>query len=172
MSPVAAVPRVGDSVSAALKSELAFYTPLGGSQGRKYTRMACKPDSVRPGPWSGIWWPFLWSRCCQRDQAADPGLWARKPWARTPARPLFGIAPGGACHAGAVASPPVGSYPTFSPLPPTWSGVSLRYRRWRSVLCGAFPRVAPAGRYPAPFFCGVRTFLAPFAKHAVIRPSA
>ena len=30
---------------------------------------------------------------------------------------LVGIAPGGACHARAVTSPPVGSYPTFSPLP-------------------------------------------------------
>ncbi|SHG85964.1 hypothetical protein SAMN05444003_1250 [Cognatiyoonia sediminum] len=30
-----------------------------------------------------------------------------------------------------------------------------------SVLCGAFPGVAPAGRYPAPLLCGVRTFLDP-----------
>ncbi len=29
----------------------------------------------------------------------------------------------------------------------------------RFVLCGAFPGVTPAGRYPAPLFCGVRTFL-------------
>ena len=28
-----------------------------------------------------------------------------------------------------------------------------------SLLCGAFPGVAPAGRYPAPLFQGVRTFL-------------
>ena len=30
---------------------------------------------------------------------------------------LFGIAPGGACHAGLVTKTPVGSYPTLSPLP-------------------------------------------------------
>ena len=38
-----------------------------------------------------------------------------------------------------------------------------RYRRNRrqSILCGAFPGVAPAGRYPAPLFHGVRTFLDP-----------
>jgi len=30
---------------------------------------------------------------------------------------LFGIAPGGACHASPVARPAVGSYPTVSPLP-------------------------------------------------------
>src|SRR5258708_22319091 len=43
----------------------------------------------------------------------------------------------------------------------------------RSVLCGTFPRVAPAGRYPAPCFRGARTFLtAPVARrHAAIRPS-
>ncbi len=29
----------------------------------------------------------------------------------------------------------------------------------RSLLCGAFPGVAPAGRYPAPLLRGVRTFL-------------
>lgn len=35
------------------------------------------------------------------------------------------------------------------------------YRRnsRRSVLCGAIPGVTPAGRYPAPLPCGVRTFL-------------
>ena len=35
----------------------------------------------------------------------------------------------------------------------------LQCRR-RFVFCGAFPRVAPAGRYPAPSSSGVRTFLA------------
>ena len=34
-------------------------------------------------------------------------------------RPLFGIASGGACRAGSVARPAVGSYPTVSPLPCT-----------------------------------------------------
>ena len=29
----------------------------------------------------------------------------------------------------------------------------------RSVFCGTFPGVAPAGRYPAPYFRGARTFL-------------
>jgi len=40
-----------------------------------------------------------------------------RPWPKTCPRAwsLFGIAPGGACHAGAVASPAVGSYPTVSP---------------------------------------------------------
>ena len=44
----------------------------------------------------------------------------------------------------------------------------------QSDLCGAFPRVAPAGRYPAPLPHGVRTFLDPRPKTrtAATRPSA
>ncbi|SLN58862.1 hypothetical protein AQS8620_02604 [Aquimixticola soesokkakensis] len=82
------------------------------------------------------------------------------------ARSLFGVAPGGACRAASVASRAVGSYSTVSPLP--------RYTG-RSVLCGAIPGVAPAGRYPAPLLDGVRTFLAPKSKRyrpAAIQPSA
>ena len=36
---------------------------------------------------------------------------------------LFGIAPGGACHAGLVTKTPVGSYPTLSPLPEKTGGL-------------------------------------------------
>ncbi len=51
------------------------------------------------------------------------------------ARSLFGIAPGGACRAGSVARPAVGSYPTVSPLP----GVS----RWRTFgIAGGLISVA------------------------------
>ena len=75
--------------------------------------------------------------------AANPGLCGPSTHAASDTRPLFGIAPGGACHAVCVATSAVGSYPTFSPLPP--------YRR-QSVLCGAIPRVTPAGYYPAPCF--------------------
>ncbi len=37
---------------------------------------------------------------------------------------------------------------------------TLTMQSWRSVFCGAFPWVAPAGRYPAPLPHGARTFLA------------
>ena len=42
---------------------------------------------------------------------------------------------------------------------------------WPSLLCGAFPGVAPAGRYPAPLPHGVRTFLGtlPLRDHPAIR---
>ena len=38
------------------------------------------------------------------------------------AEPLLGVAPGGACRAGPVARPAVGSCPTVSPLPPACGG--------------------------------------------------
>src|SRR5438105_4243028 len=88
------------------------------------------------------------------------------------------------------------------PAAPTWScsrwGLPCRRRcRWRGALlphhftlaarrpegrtgsavcfCGTFPGVAPAGRYPAPYFRGARTFLPPSGiwpeRRAAIRPS-
>ena len=78
--------------------------------------------------------------------------------------PLCGLAPGGVCHAAAVAGGAVRSYRTLSPLP-----AASEDGRRRSALCGTFPGVAPAGRYPAPCFRGARTFLPP--KRAAIRPS-
>ena len=36
---------------------------------------------------------------------------------------------------------------------------AIRNAPRRSVLCGTFPRLAPAGRYPAPYVHGARTFL-------------
>src|SRR4249920_2760248 len=64
---------------------------------------------------------------------------------------LFGFAPGVVCHAVSVAGYAVRSYRTFSPLP--------RLTTRRFILCGTFPGVAPAGRYPAPYVDGARTFL-------------
>ena len=79
------------------------------------------------------------------------------------AESLFGLAPGGACHAVRVATSAVGSYPTLSPFPPP--------RRRRFAFCGAIPRVTPGGRYPPPCFRGARTFLDPLARTAIARPS-
>ena len=78
-------------------------------------RRACKPDFVhRLRGWMTI--PLV--RPLPDGSSCLPGsAGARWPCGLRRARSLFGIAPGGACHAGAVASPPVGSYPTVSPLP-------------------------------------------------------
>ena len=86
------------------------------------------------------------------------------PLANNPALPsLFGLAPGVVCHAGSVAGPAVRSYRTFSPLlPPPLTPPPQAGEGWvgeRFVLCGTVPGVAPAGRYPAPYVDGARTFL-------------
>ena len=117
-------------------------SPPGGGEPVEERQTACKPGSVQPV--AGPVRPFLWSphRCGLR--AANPGGRAGPPLRQrlsAPRRPpLFGLAPGGVCRAAAVAGSAVGSYPTVSPLPvrPKPAG--------RSVLCGTFPGVAPAGR--------------------------
>jgi len=81
------------------------------------------------------------------DPDINPGRDLR---ARAPS--LFGLAPGGVYRAACVAAGAVRSYRTVSPLPHP-------KRARRSVLCGTFPKLAPAGRYPAPHVHGARTFL-------------
>ena len=49
---------------------------------------------------------------------------------------LFGLAPGGVCHAAVIADGAVRSYRTFSPLP----HADMR----RFVLCGTFPETSAA----------------------------
>jgi|HigsolmetaAR202D_1030399.scaffolds.fasta_scaffold00459_5 hypothetical protein len=87
---------------------------------------------------------------------------------RSPFAPfLFGLAPGGVYRAAPVARSAVGSYPTLSPLPRPYFASSpetfppqrAEIRAGRSAFCGTFPGVSPAGRYPAPYFRGARTFL-------------
>ena len=120
---------------------------------------ACKPGSVghralahaiRDGHSSGT----TFARCLEqptRTVGPDKALRCSR-MKRTAAMPsLFGFAPGVVCHAVSVAGYAVRSYRTFSPLPSP--------RRRRFVLCGTVPGVAPAGRYPAPYVDGARTFL-------------
>ncbi len=87
-----------------------------------------------------------------------PGRQVRKPTRRRSgdrrAPPLLGLAPGGVCRAAPVTGRAVRSYRTLSPL---LAGLAARGER--SPLCGTFPGVAPAGRYPAPCLRGARTFL-------------
>src|SRR5262245_60366664 len=71
-----------------------------------------------------------------------------------PAPPLFAFATGVACRAAAGAGRAVRSYRTDSPLPAAACAAAGGL-----ILCGTFPGVAPAGRYPAPFVRGARTFL-------------
>jgi hypothetical protein len=133
---------------------------------------ACKPGSVghrlpaqaiRDGHSSGT----TFARCLEQPTrtaslTSPCGVIAHG--ANDPAMPsLFGLAPGVVCHAVSVAGPAVRSYRTFSPLLPLPLSVSRKRGRvgWgkRFVLCGTIPGVAPAGRYPAPYVDGARTFL-------------
>src|SRR5580658_8680894 len=65
--------------------------------------------------------PFLWTAHCWAVLATHPGPRSAGDGAarlcRRTERPLFGLAPGGACHAVPVTRSAVGSYPTLSPLP-------------------------------------------------------
>lgn len=150
----------------------AFSNESAGARGRHLKRRsikcrpgrkrqsACKPGSV----WRG--YPRVATihlgRPLPDASRNQPGRLARKAAGISPASSLFGFAPGGVYHAGPVAGPAVGSYPTFSPLP------MAHHRRFD--LCGTFPEVALAGRYPAPSLHGARTFL-PRAEHESGRPA-
>src|SRR5271155_6015938 len=128
----------------------------------KRRQTACKPGSVPPeGPWSlGRGWPFLWDARCRAPRATDPsgGAKVRPASPRPGCLPLLlGLAPGGVFPAAVVAAGAVRSYRTVSPLPPARFSETDR----RCTFCGTFPGVAPAGRYPAPYLRGARTFLPP-----------
>ena len=73
---------------------------------------------------------------------SDPGPGTSSPWMRrtasVPVRPCSGRGLPGR----PVTRPPVGSYPTISPLP--------RPRPRLCPFCGTLLRVTPTGRYPAP----------------------
>ena len=91
-----------------------------------------------------------------RRSSCQPGhSWAEVPLRRSPtalrlnvgpfrARPLFGIAPGGACRAVPVARSAVGSYPTVSPLPhPQQAAIGAVCSLWRFPW--GYPRRALPG---------------------------
>jgi hypothetical protein len=165
--------------------------PLGeiGGARREFSRRApnlyqpaCKPGSV--------WRAWLDARVTaiplrrqlpdafsnlpgRRDPDIDPGDCSLLAQRVAPVPSLFGLAPGGVCPAACVAAGAVRSYRTFSPLPLRPSSAYAGAPGRRSVLCGTFPRLAPAGRYPAPYVHGARTFLSdlPFGVGPSSRPA-
>lgn len=91
--------------------------------------------------------------------SCQPGsLGLKRPWGLAPRDPYLALLPVG------LAVPPLlpearwALTPPFHPYP---------RERGRFVFCGAFRRIAPPGRYPAPLLQGVRTFL----ETEVSRPS-
>ena len=126
-----------------------------GTCGEPKRQPACKPGSV-PATNCGRW-PFLWDDRCRPPRATNPGdgSGADLDASPRPYRPYSVLLPVG------LAMPPT--------LPPARCALTAPFHpyrpdvaaRRRSALCGAFPGVAPAGRYPAPFLRGARTFLRP-----------
>jgi hypothetical protein len=118
-------------------------------------QLACKPGSVPAVARRRQ--PFIWSGCCQPLRATYPGGWAGNslaPLARHRTTPIrscsrWGLPCHPRCRGRGALLPHL-----FTLAAPKPKGVGGRF-----VLCGTFPGVAPAGRYPAPYFRGARTFL-------------
>ena len=93
----------------------------------------------------GDGWPFLWDARCRAPRATDPGGGAETPRAGCPAcRPYLVLLPVGF----AVPLPlPVARWALTPPFHPCLAGLPLENGpARRSVFCGTFPGVAPAGR--------------------------
>jgi len=151
-----------------------LWTPAPRSADRKgkekSRQTVCKPGSVHAplrrgdGHSSGT---RVAASLARPTRAADRKVSRRHAHSRASGRPpLFGLAPGGVYRAVPVAGSAVRSYRTLSPLPRDRPKAARRF-----AFCGTVPGVAPAGRYPAPFFRGARTFLHRKTATAAIRPS-
>jgi hypothetical protein len=76
-------------------------------------QMACKPGSVPASPKLRRRWPFLWDVRRRTPHATYPDGYPETDYVPS----LFGLAPGGVCHATSVARDAVRSYRTISTLP-------------------------------------------------------
>ncbi len=110
---------------------------------------ACKPGSVGQGSFPCVTAIPL-GRRFPAASSNLPGRLIRTRSGKIPRRPYSVLLPVGFTVPLPLPERAVRSYRTVSPLP----AMSRR-----SVFCGTFPGVAPAGRYPAPFVHGARTFL-------------
>ena len=121
------------------------------SRGRRFCQLACKPGSVwlRPSPERG-------------SHSSGTGL---APGLLQPTRMTGPETGWTACAARVI---PIRFCSRWGlPCRPCRHGrggllphpFTLTSRGRRFAFCGTFPGVAPAGRYPAPYFRGARTFL-------------
>ena len=147
-----------------------------GSPQAEKRQPACKPGSVWPWPSrTKTWQPFLWDTRCRAPQATYPD---DHPGKRAGLAP--GVIPIRSCsrrglpcrfrcrsrggllpHPFTLTPPP---HRRSNPHSGSGDQVAGRF-----AFCGTFPGVAPAGRYPAPFIRGARTFLAPLSFDAARR---
>ena len=115
---------------------------IGSRRGWPVSRILCRADPVMTIPLGRL---LPGASSCQPEPAgakAAPEL--------PPRGSYLALLPVGLAVPGLLPAPRWALTPPFHPYPGAPG---------RSVLCGAFPRVTPAGRYPAPLPCGVRTFL-------------
>ena len=124
----------------------------------RYARKACKPDSV-PVQARAMTIP-LTAPLPMRLQLPTRTCWGRRapPLTRRSAArgPYLALLPVGLAVPELLPAPRWALTPPFHPYP---SGDPAGRTEGRFHFCGAFRRVAPPGRYPAPFLPGVRTFL-------------
>ena len=140
----------------------------GGAERPLNDQPACKPGSVVPAARPGVTAIPLRRRL--------PGASATYPdgWIRTdPGIPAFAeprAVPIRSCSRWGLPCRPLpeARCALTAPFHPCRGDTQ---RAGRSVLCGTFPGVAPAGRYPAPFVHGARTFLPAAFRHWPERPS-
>src|SRR5262245_61816099 len=114
----------------------------------------CKPGSVGHGSPRALR-PFLCDAGCPARQATYPGGWSGQTWdvplsRKTPRRPYSVLLPVGFAVPLPLPAARCALTAPFHPCRPKAGGL---------LLCGTFPGVAPAGRYPTPFVRGARTFL-------------
>jgi hypothetical protein len=126
---------------------------------------ACKPGSGRPGDRSPDVTAIPLGRASLRASSNQPGRLDRK----TGPSPLRASAvPIRFCSRWGLPCRP--RYRVRGALLPHLFTLTAGRGTRRFDLCGAFPGVAPAGRYPAPCFRGARTFL-PREAGAAVRPT-
>lgn len=148
-------------------------TCLSMPKEQEVARKAYKPDSV-PVAKQAMTIP-LTAPLPMRLQLPTRTCWGRRApplTQRSVARgPYLALLPVGLAVPELLPAPRWALTPPFHPYP---SGIPASRTEWRFLFCGAFRRVAPPGRYPAPFLLGVRTFLpGAFAStEAAIQPSA
>ena len=123
-------------------------------------------------------WPFIWDARCRTPRATYPDGGAETRLTGLVLRPGRPAVPTWSCSRwGLPCRPRRRGRGALLPHPFTLACLRpLRGFGGRFAFCGTFPRVAPAGRYPAPCSRGARTFLSrrrtrARAPRAAIRPS-
>ena len=116
---------------------------------------ACKPGSV-PAPDRGGRWPFIWDAAYATPLATNPDDSSED---MTGGFRLRAVPIRSCSRWGLPCRPCYQERGALLPHPFTLTWASVSGGPWRFAFCGTVPGVAPAGRYPAPYLHGARTFL-------------